>query len=203
MMAVLSFLFRVVVAVLLAMVGAWYFGLIWPGMVALCIGIAIGAIELFGPFIGGRASSGGYGGGMGAGLALLRVAAGVLTWPGFAWLVMHFGGADRGLAAAIAATPAVLVGIVMAGYGPGGENRRLTAAVVSGLVALIALLEALPSGRAATAAGCVAVAAALFVARATNVWPRGHVRALDSAAVASLFAAGANVLIVWLFTKGA
>lgn len=187
------FAFRLLVAVIFWGASQRYFSLVLADPLPSFIGWGLGLTELFGPMFLTRTSGKGFGGAISALATFATVAAGLLLWPSFAWAIAHVAGVQsKALAAACGAIPAVAVGMVAAGHGQGHEHRRLAVVLVSAALALMALVEALPAGRAATGAAGLAVVAALYVARAGGVWPPGHVRALDAVAIAIGFAACAN-----------
>ena len=190
----LVFLFRTLFAVVILCGCTRYFALVLPTPWALLIGLVLGALELFGPLLLNKRTTGkGFGGAFGAALAIATVALGFLMWPLATWAVMHFGNQPREMAAAWAAIPAVAVGFTGAGHGSNSEHLRLATVLFAVATAMLALLQALPEGRIAAAAGGLSVLVATLVARTVGVWPPGHVKTLNAVCAAVGLAATVNV----------
>lgn len=164
-MQILSLAFRLLLALLVGALVAWYFGIIMPAGLAAVVGIAAGIAEFFG-------LGGGGGRGHGAGLRIaLRAGLPLLSWPAFVLIARAVGVHDAALAVALAAIPAAASGVFTPHRGQGREQGYLIAIMIASAVPLFAFAGALHAGSvSACAAAAAAAAAACGAARLAQVW---------------------------------
>lgn len=189
-------LFRVLLAIIIAMVGYWYFSALLPPAGAMTIAVIIAFAELAGSLFA-RGGSAGAGGGM---RVVLRSGLPLLTWPGFAWLLVAVGVGERDLRIALAATAACLLGAFAAHHGQGRNQYHLLAILVVASIALTSLAVALLSGsRHAVAAGCLAVAVAVWVTRASHPWGDAQAKWLATSSAMVLISGAAVFATSFVF----
>ena len=167
--------------------------------VAIGIAVAVALAEL-----AGSLAIGGSQGGAGSGLRLMFwLGAPVLAWPiaalGIEWLAPTLTQAEAASGAAIVAA---LTGLSAAGHGSGMDARRNVAVWLAALIPLYTLGHAVttaPYDPLAIALACVAVAAAMLVARVVVVLPRDHEEMLTLVAAVCGVAAAVGALPVLSF----
>lgn len=162
------FIFRLVIALVIAYAGFMYFGAVLPRSAAAVVALLLAALELFGPMLGGQ-------GGLSL-RAMAKLGVALLVWPGLAWIIELSGYVpDRDARIALAAGIASALGVFAAGHGQGRENVRLVAVIVSLALPAYAITVALFDPNAmGVAAACLAVGIGALTAKIALVWPQRH-----------------------------
>lgn len=186
-----SFVWRLVLAAILAAVVYLYYSIVLPRVACAALALVAGVAEVLAPMVSK--------GGQGISLRLLAMTGTtLLAWPALAWL-LHLYIADRVACMALAAAVASLGGLFAAGHGQGREHRRLAAILVSVLVPLYAIAYALAAGsRGAVAFACLAVGVAFFVAKIAEVWPDRIEESLAVGGTVAILAGAATIAVAFV-----
>lgn len=174
-MYVLTIIFRIALAILIAMLAGSYFAAVLPAPVAHTLAFVLAIAELIGPFFNAQ----------GAGWRLLlRIGVVLLVWPGVALLLQGAGVEDRALRVSLAAAAASTCGVFAAGQGHGKDTSRLVAILIGVAVPVYSLILAITTeSQWGTAGACLAIATATWMVRMALVLPPLQSRALKLASV--------------------
>lgn len=165
----LKILFRLLIAIVVALIAMYLFRAVLPARVAYAVGIITGVAELAGSLMTSKSGAGhGF-------RLLLLLGEVVLAWPIAALALQYAGLDDRPVRIGFAAAVSAAVGLLGQRHGSGRDTKRLLTVIAATAIPAYSMLVALRSGDAfALIASCVAVAVALFTVRATQVLPAGH-----------------------------
>jgi len=178
-----KFLFRLLLASIVAVLAAAYFYLALPLPVAVAIGIGLGLLELISPLTVNR-SSGASGTARVMG-PLFKIAAPLILWPGLAWTIEHLAGVPPHAAIAAGAGVSAMAGLFAAGHGQGRDSARLWGVIVALLCVLYASAQSVSGGYFAGAVGAGAAALGLMSARRAIVWSEQFQAGLDYATISA------------------
>jgi len=181
----ISLMFRFLLAIIIAVLGYWWFSAIMPRPYAAVIGVVAGVAEFVGPLVA-------RGGGRGAGSGLRMLfwfGLPLLAWPGIAMLLGMWI-PDRSTHVALAAIVATMLGVFTAHHGQGRDQHYLISVLIAVSIPVAAMASAIYNESMwGTAAACLAIGFAPLVAKNAHVWADAHDRYLGLAAIVAFVGA--------------
>ncbi len=187
-----AFLLRLLLAVVVAILTAAYYHIIFPAEISYFIGAAFGVLELLSPLLISRYSA--ASGAARAFGAILKYGAPLVLWPGIAWVILQFL-PNRPAAAALAAGLAAIAGVFAAGHGQNRDTARNFAAIISGATVLLGMAQAIPAGYFAATMACIAAAISIATIRAAILWPEKQRAYCDYGIIIALAGGAVNAAL--------
>lgn len=164
----LGFVFRMIVAGVIAIATYAYFLLVLSPAAAMFVALAALVLDLAAPmFLSGNSGAGGAIRTLGT---LGRICAPVLIWPALAWPIQHFAPAlGRDFAAPLAAGLSSFA-VLLGGRGSGQDHTRNWSMILTLAFVLVVMIFWFGNGRAGDVAAAVAGVIAVAVTRLAIVW---------------------------------